>query len=55
MKEEIDRRKKRAERFGMPVPVLKEEVRPRLRAACVPAFWEQRSRLAGCLPLPLHA
>ena len=25
--EEIERRKKRAERFGMPVPVLKEEVR----------------------------
>jgi SAP domain-containing ribonucleoprotein len=27
LKEEIERRKKRAERFGMPVPVLKEEVR----------------------------
>lgn len=26
LQEEIDRRKKRAERFGMPVPVLKEEV-----------------------------
>lgn len=32
MKEEIERRKKRAERFGMPVPVLKEEVRPCWRA-----------------------
>jgi hypothetical protein len=34
LKEEVDRRKKRAERFGMPVPVLKEEVRFTTHSFC---------------------
>lgn len=44
MKEEIERRKKRAERFGMPVPVLKEEASP---AAVPPAGRPAHSPLAA--------
>ncbi len=57
MKEEIERRKKRAERFGMPVPVLKEEASP---AAVPRAGRRQYSRpwqwpVRALLRSPVHA